>query len=36
MLGGLGLVIISTPQGIMSGKRANKLGVGGEVLAYVW
>ncbi|MGH7737375.1 MAG: 30S ribosomal protein S8 [Candidatus Tyrphobacter sp.] len=36
VLGGLGLVIISTPQGIMSGKRARKLGVGGEVLAYVW
>jgi small subunit ribosomal protein S8 len=36
VLGGLGLVIISTPQGIMSGKRAKKHGVGGEVLAYVW
>ena len=36
VLGGLGLVIISTPQGIMSGKRARKLGVGGEVLAFVW
>jgi len=36
VLGGLGLVIISTPQGIMSGKRAKKRGVGGEVLAYVW
>jgi small subunit ribosomal protein S8 len=36
VLGGLGLVIISTPQGIMSGKRAKKQGVGGEVLAYVW
>ncbi|MBV8343646.1 MAG: 30S ribosomal protein S8 [Candidatus Eremiobacteraeota bacterium] len=36
VLGGLGLVIISTPQGIMSGKRARKRGVGGEVLAYVW
>jgi small subunit ribosomal protein S8 len=36
VLGGLGLVIMSTPQGIMSGKRARKLGVGGEVLAYVW
>jgi small subunit ribosomal protein S8 len=36
VLGGLGLVIISTPQGIMSGKRAKKAGVGGEVLAYVW
>jgi small subunit ribosomal protein S8 len=36
VLGGLGLVILSTPQGIMSGKRARKLGVGGEVLAYIW
>ncbi len=36
VLGGLGVVIISTPQGIMSGKRAKKVGVGGEVLAYVW
>ena len=36
VLGGLGLVIMSTPQGIMSGKRAKKAGVGGEVLAYVW
>jgi small subunit ribosomal protein S8 len=36
VLGGLGLVIMSTPQGIMSGKRARKRGIGGEVLAYVW
>jgi small subunit ribosomal protein S8 len=36
VLGGLGLVIISTSKGIMSGRRAKKLGVGGEVLAYVW
>jgi small subunit ribosomal protein S8 len=36
VLGGLGVVIMSTPQGIMSGKRARKRGVGGEVLAYVW
>jgi small subunit ribosomal protein S8 len=36
VLGGLGLVIMSTPQGIMSGKKAKKAGVGGEVLAYVW
>ncbi|HVR45932.1 MAG TPA: 30S ribosomal protein S8 [Candidatus Binatia bacterium] len=36
VLGGLGLVIMSTPQGIMSGKRAHKRGIGGEVLAYVW
>jgi small subunit ribosomal protein S8 len=36
VLGGFGLVIMSTPAGIMSGKRATKVGVGGEVLAYVW
>jgi small subunit ribosomal protein S8 len=36
VLGGLGIVIISTSKGIMSGRRAKKLGVGGEVLAYVW
>jgi small subunit ribosomal protein S8 len=36
VLGGLGLVIISTSKGIMSGKRAKREGYGGEVLAYVW
>jgi small subunit ribosomal protein S8 len=36
VLGGLGLVIISTSNGIMSGKRAKREGFGGEVLAYVW
>lgn len=36
VLGGLGLVIMSTPKGIMSGKRAKREGFGGEVLAYVW
>jgi small subunit ribosomal protein S8 len=36
VLGGLGLVIISTSSGIMSGKRAKREGFGGEVLAYVW
>ncbi len=36
VLGGLGLVIMSTSRGIMSGKRAKKEGCGGEVLAYVW
>jgi small subunit ribosomal protein S8 len=35
-LGGLGLVIMSTSKGIMSGKRAKREGCGGEVLAYVW
>ena len=36
VLGGLGLVILSTPRGVMSGKRAKREGCGGEVLAYVW
>jgi small subunit ribosomal protein S8 len=34
--GGLGVAIISTPQGVMTGQRAWRAGVGGEVLAYVW
>ena len=36
VLGGMGLVILSTSKGIMSGKQAKKEGFGGEVLAYVW
>jgi small subunit ribosomal protein S8 len=36
VLGGLGIVIISTSQGIMTGSQANKAQLGGEVLAYVW
>jgi len=36
VMGGLGIVIMSTPQGIMSGKRARREGFGGEVLALVW
>ena len=36
VLGGLGLVLMSTSKGIMSGKRAKREGCGGEVLAYVW
>jgi small subunit ribosomal protein S8 len=34
--GGLGIAIVSTPQGVMTGKDARKRGVGGEVLCYVW
>ena len=34
--GGLGLVIVSTSQGIMTGAQARKAELGGEVLAYVW
>lgn len=36
VLKGLGISIISTSQGVMTGKKARKLGIGGEVLAYVW
>lgn len=36
VLGGLGIAIISTSQGIMSDKSARKAGLGGEVIAYVW
>jgi len=36
VLGGLGLVIMSTSRGVMSGKRAKREVCGGEVLAYVW
>ncbi|MCQ2534089.1 MAG: 30S ribosomal protein S8 [Clostridia bacterium] len=36
VLGGLGIAIISTSKGVMTDKEARKLGVGGEVLAYVW
>ena len=36
VLGGLGVVIVSTSQGIMTGSRARKAQLGGEVLAYVW
>jgi small subunit ribosomal protein S8 len=34
--GGLGLTILSTPKGVMSGHEARRQNVGGEVLAYVW
>jgi len=33
---GLGIAIISTPKGILSGKDAEKQNVGGEILCYVW
>lgn len=36
VLNGLGLLIVSTPKGVMSGKDARKQGLGGEVLAEVW
>ena len=36
VLGGLGVAIISTNQGVVTDKEARKLGVGGEVLCFVW
>jgi small subunit ribosomal protein S8 len=36
VLGGLGIAILSTSQGVMSGTQALRAGLGGEVLAYVW
>ena len=36
VLGGLGVAIISTNQGVVTDKQARKLNVGGEVLAYIW
>ena len=36
VLGGLGIAIISTNQGVVTDKEARKLQVGGEVLAFVW
>ena len=36
VLGGMGIAIISTSQGLLTDKEANSRSVGGEVLAYVW
>ncbi|MDR1293042.1 MAG: 30S ribosomal protein S8 [Clostridiales Family XIII bacterium] len=36
VLGGLGIAIISTSKGVISDKEARRLGVGGEVICYVW
>ncbi|MDR2896249.1 MAG: 30S ribosomal protein S8 [Propionibacteriaceae bacterium] len=36
VLGGLGIAIISTSQGLLTDKEANRKSVGGEVLAYIW
>ena len=32
----MGVAVVSTSQGVMSGRRARQLGIGGEVLAEVW
>jgi small subunit ribosomal protein S8 len=36
VLSGIGIAILSTPKGVMTGNRARQLGVGGEVLCKVW
>ena len=36
VLGGMGISILSTPRGIVTGREAKKQNVGGELLAYVW
>lgn len=36
VLSGMGTAIVSTPKGVMTGRRARQLGIGGEVLCMVW
>jgi len=36
VLNGLGIAIVSTPKGLVTGKEAKKQNVGGEVIAYIW
>jgi small subunit ribosomal protein S8 len=36
VLSGMGIAIISTPKGVMTGQRARQIGVGGEILCKVW
>ncbi len=36
VLGGLGISILSTSKGIMTGRQAERVGVGGEVICFVW
>ncbi len=36
VLSGMGISILTTPKGVMTGQRARKMGVGGEVLCKVW
>ncbi len=33
---GLGVVVVSTPKGVVTGKKAKEIGVGGEILCYIW
>jgi len=36
VLGGLGVAVVSTPEGVMTGTQATKKNLGGELLCYVW
>ena len=36
VLGGLGVAVVSTPEGVMSGTQARKKNLGGELLCYIW
>ena len=36
VLGGLGVAVVSTPEGVMTGTQARKKNLGGELLCYVW
>jgi small subunit ribosomal protein S8 len=36
VLSGMGIAVLSTPHGVMTGKKAYRLGLGGEVLCYIW
>lgn len=36
VLSGMGVAIISTPKGVMTGQRARQLGIGGEILCKIW
>jgi len=36
VLSGMGIAIVSTPKGVMTGQRARQLGVGGEILCKIW
>jgi small subunit ribosomal protein S8 len=36
VLSGLGVAIMTTPKGIMTGQQARRMGIGGEVMCYIW
>jgi len=36
VLSGMGIAILTTPQGVMTGQQARRMGMGGEVICYVW